>query len=433
MIKAFKLLILMFLVTAFSACGNRKAPTGGRVDTENPVIVAIIPEQFSDITGQNIEITFSKPIDRSSIYEGERGVLFYPQINNKKFRWSDNTLTIEINEELIPDKNYYLTLSKQIRDLRRNNLDKDYLFVFHTGELQNYRIYGDITYELTEDLGKPVILSLLSADSLRIFRKEITGRNYALENLNRNDYILRAFIDKNSNLRYDKDSEPFFEKSLSVDRNLEIALSLDYVDTTPPAITAVRSEFEHLVHITFNKPLRSLGEFFITSLDTLAAPLQIRDFDLLGNTMEIITNPMDSLQYSLTLFSVTDHKGNVAQELRTDFVGNPNRDQSRPQILSTTPRNGSVVNNLLPSLTITFNKFMSADYIVLRLVDTITGENIPYHLQRDSSRQFTIQPKNNLTNRTPYILEILDSSNDMPGNELGNTNVLQFLPISSDF
>ena len=146
-------LVAAFLITLLIvSCGNRKSPTGGKVDTEKPILSAISPDNYSGIDEGIIEITFSKPMDRSSVYDGERGLYFYPLINQKKYRWTDNTLTVEINEELLSGYNYYLSVSENIRDLRNNNLEKDYLFIFHTGKLVDQKIDGYITYEKEEDI-----------------------------------------------------------------------------------------------------------------------------------------------------------------------------------------------------------------------------------------------------------------------------------------
>jgi len=431
--RAFKLSFIVLFVLLLNACGNRRAPTGGEVDTESPVIVSIIPEQFSDITDQNIEITFSKPIDRSSIYEGERGILFYPLIDDKRFRWSDNNLIIEINEELKQDRNYFLTLSKQIRDLRRNSLEEDYLFVFHTGVLTNNRVFGNIRYEVTDDIGKEISLSLLSADSLRIFSKIISGRNYNLENIDDGDFILRAFIDKNNNRRYDRGTEPYFETAFSAVRNKEVNLFLDYYDDTKPDIQSIRAENNSLIRVTFTKPVKSIADLQITTADSLQKSLNIRDYDIIDKQLEIVTVAMDSVSYSLTLLDTRDFKNNISNELVMEYLGNNVIDDIQPAIVNSIPRNGGIVDNLTPSLIITFNKFMTVDNIDMLMINTITGEKIPIKLQRDSSRQFTVIPQKNLTNRTPYHLEIFDSSKDMSGNTLANTYVLQFLPISPDF
>jgi len=431
--RVFKLLPLLILIILFPGCGNRKSPTGGKVDTENPAVATIIPEEYSNISGKHIEITFSKPIDRNSIYEGERGINFYPMISEKRFRWSDNTLTVEINQELEPERNYYLNLSDQIRDLRNNNLDRNYTFVFHTGRLQNNRIYGDISYEREADRGLSVNCTLLSIDSLRIFSREITGDNYSIENLEEKDYLLRAFIDKNRNKRYDINTDPYYETSFRAENNNQINISLEYFDDSPPEILSLSVDFNNLLSVRFDKPIRHVETINISTADTLHTNLELITYDFFDDEMEIITTPMDSLEYRITLNSVIDYKDNTAETIEREFEGVTRADSTGPEIVGSIPRNGAVVHEPRPELFITFNKFMIEDNIDLQMTDTISGEIIELDVNLEDSRQIKIKPKKNLSNRTPYRLRIMDSSKDMSGNKLAEDYLLQFLPIYADF
>jgi hypothetical protein len=428
--KVFNSLLLLIAVIIISNCGNRKSPTGGKIDKEKPVVVSVIPEQYSNIIDGNIEITFSKPIDRTSVYEGERGVSFYPLISQKRFNWSDNTLTIEIGEQLIENRNYYLTLSEQIRDLRGNSLDQKYLFVFHSGKLVNNRIFGEINYEKEEDLGSPVQLTLLSADSLRIFSQEIQGQNYTLENLDNESYQLRAFIDKNSNNRFDLGDEPYFETVFRAEKSREIAINLEYFDESKPEILSLRSDYQHLLSVSFNKPVKAIAEISISTLDTLLTEPEIIDYDIMEDRLEVITSPLDSLNYVLTLYSIEDHKNNVANVLSKEFLGSNLNDTAKPEIVTTLPRSGAVVEDLLPALIISFNKYMNLDSISIQMTDTISGSEIALTKQALNSRQIKITPRDKLTDRTPYRLVVSQNSKDMAGNYLEEDYILQFLPIS---
>jgi len=64
----------------------------------------VYPAQYEDITGKNIEITFSKPMDIGTF---NTGLHIYPEIFSKSYRWENNTLIIEIQEMLIPNSNYF--------------------------------------------------------------------------------------------------------------------------------------------------------------------------------------------------------------------------------------------------------------------------------------------------------------------------------------
>ncbi len=421
-------LSIVILLFFLSACGNKKSPTGGPIDQELPVIAAIFPEPFSDISGKNIEITFSKHIERSSATSGERGI-HLPDIDSKRIRWDDTTLTIEIQETLIPNRNYFLSLSQNITDLRRNQLDKTYTYIYHTGELSEKSILGAIHYEKEEDKNYPVTFNVLSADSLFIFRKEIRGTNYLIENLNYEEYILQAFIDKNNNQRYDLNSEPFFQALADSTATSRIDLKLEYFDDRKPEIKNVKANFLHLLSVSFNKEIKSIQEITITTADSLMEDLGTAGFDYLKNEIEIITAPMDSLEYKIVITNVEDFKGNIAEELTYTFTGSSEIDTKPPQIIGTEPRNGAVVDTLTPEIIIQFSKYMFSYRINVELLDTITGNKIPTIIIPVSSRQIMVQPMNKLNERQTYKLTVLKTTRDTADLHLEENYELNFIPI----
>lgn len=429
MISVFKAAVILLALSAVFSCGHRESPTGGEVDKEKPTIVAVTPEEFSELDQNVIEITFSKPIDRSSVYSGDGGIYIYPLIEEKRYRWSDNTLRIEFEEMLYPFTNYYLTVSQSIRDLRNNQLDKDYLFVFHTGILATNRITGNIETELEEDIGKEVNLTVLSADSVRVFSKKVTGSRYNIEYLNDAAHIIRAFIDKSRNNRYDRDRDPFDQVEVPPGRFHEADLYLEYFDDTKPDIKSVNVPFRNKILVNMNKPIISVAEIAITAEDSLQTELNVLDHDFIDSQIEIITEPMDSLKYKISLRDVKDGKDNHAEELRDDFSASMREDRQPLRIESHVPRNGAVVSDLQPELTVTFSKHINPDFIGFTLIDTISNTEVPAEIRRLNSRTIAFKPKDRLTGRRSYRLIIEKESHDYSGNSLEEPLELNFLPI----
>ena len=121
---------LIFAILIFSgliSCGHKKNPTGGKKDTIQPEIVSVIPDEYSDITDSDIEIIFSKPIERNTILSG---INIYPSIIKKKFSWDGNILTIKILEELEKNTNYYFNFSEKIKGEHGNFLNTSSSFIF---------------------------------------------------------------------------------------------------------------------------------------------------------------------------------------------------------------------------------------------------------------------------------------------------------------
>ncbi len=423
------LIALVLTVFILTSCGNRRGPTGGKVDDERPEVVSIIPENYSELTGQEIEITFTKPMDRASVYTGEQGVHIFPHINDKRFRWTDNTLRIEINETLPEDKNYYISLSDNIRDLRNNQLDRNYRFVFHTGTLSQNKISGRVFYEIPEDKGKPVTITMMTADSLRIFTQKVSGDHFSIEDLNSGPYVLRAFIDKNNNHRYNAGTEPFDQFNIPTLPFTETVINLVYADETKPEILSARAENEHLLTVVFNKPIEIITGIEIVSADSLAQSLAITAYDIIAERVEFYTAAMDSLKYELHLGEAEDKKDNIAVELKTEFQGSTEKDDTTPRVEELSPRNGSVVNTLRPVLEITFSKYIPPENLRYELVDTLTNTIVPVNRVILTSRRFVFIPERDLESRKSYMLLIKSSTSDLSGNNLEEDVKLNFIPI----
>ena len=425
----YRSLLILVMIALLFACGNRRGITGGKVDNEKPVVVAVIPENFSQLTEAGIEITFSKPMDRSSVYTGDRGVYIYPPITEKRFRWSDSTLIIEFNEDLRTETNYYFSLSENIRDLRNNQLDKDYLFIFHSGTLNRNRIHGRILYEKSEDMGKPVSITLMTADSLRVFTTRVSGEQYSIEDLNPTPYILRSFVDKNRNNRYDAGVEPFSQITVDPTLNSNADIILLYIDETEPEVSSLRAVNRQLVRIAFNKEITAVRGLEIVSADSLRQSLEIVGSDVLDKVLEVVTAPMDSLQYTIKIDEVIDFKNNTALNVERDFSGSTDIDESDPVIEQTNPRNGSVVRSLRPVLDIKFSKFMQKEDISFELIDTLSNRSLPLNIVALNSRDFAFIPIIDLDNRKSYRLIINSETTDVFQRQLAKDFELNFIPI----
>ncbi len=428
--SGFKLAIILVLSFSIFSCGHRKSPTGGEVDKEKPTVVAVTPEAFSELDQNVVEITFSKPIDRSSVYSGDGGIYIYPLIEEKRYRWSDNTLRIEFEEMLYPFTNYYLTVSRSIRDLRNNQLDNDYLFVFHTGMLATNRIAGNIKTELEEDVGEEVTIAVLSADSVRVFSKKVSGTRYSIEYLNDASHIIRAFIDTNNNNRYERDRDPFDQHEVPPGRFHEVDIYLEYFDDTKPEIRSVNVPFRNQVLVNMNKPIVTVAEIQIVSEDSLQTELEVLNYDFINNQIEIITEPMDSLRYKLTLRGIEDGKDNYAEERVHEFPASMLEDEQLLRIDSHVPRNGAVVENLQPVIKVRFSKHITTEFISFSLIDSVTNAEIPVEIRRLDSRTIAFTPHERLTGRRSYRLIIEEESHDYSGNELEEQLELNFLPIA---
>jgi hypothetical protein len=427
--KHFCAQILIFtILLLISGCGSKQSPTGGKEDTEKLAVLASLPVEFEEISDQRIEVTFSKVIDKEAFV---KGIYLYPPVKAKKFIYDGNIVTIKFLEALQADTNYYLTLTTRVKDLRGNALDENQTLIFRHGELQSNRISGNIIYENQSDTDLPVQVNMLTADSVWVLAKTFKGKSYALDTMNPMDYILRAYIDKNLNGRYDAEMEPYTESSLKSKPVISYDLNMAYADTVMPAIRSVRAISNREYEIVLNKSIKSYKD---VKVEYLKQRENLRIFALSHDLDRIVvlTSETDTTQYKFTITELTDAKGNVNPRSSVTIAGSREQDKTAPEIVSTVPRNGASVNNLQPVIEVNFSEIIPSSTFTAYLKETDANKSIPFRIINSNQKTYRLQPEKPLSNYKSCLLTIESSTSDLSGNKLKESYKLVFLPIIRD-
>jgi len=414
------LIILAALLLFTLGCGNKRNPTGGDIDTEKPIVLATYPAELEEIVDGTLEISFSKPMDRNSL---ANSIYLYPPVQNKKFILERSTLKIKLNEALKPDCNYFVTLSTRLKDLRGNPLKANQTLIYRSGKLSTTRLSGLLNYEAPSDEGSPIATSLFSEDSLLVFTTDLTGKSYAIENLNQMPYRLRSYIDKNQNGRYDPVTEPYFEAITAGLEREVVDQYFAYADTSFIRINSVTAVSNREVRIEFSEPVASYQQVLVAS-DKI---LDIKHKILENNILTLLTAAQDSLRYTVSVLGATDLKGNRSEALKNQFTGSLKIDTDPPAITFANPRNGASVNSLSPVIELHFNKIIPSSALKFKLV--AGKEEIPLQVISETGRIHRLLPQKELPNYSTCQLTVLSTTADFSGNKLEQDYQLQFLPI----
>jgi len=421
--RVIKYLAILAFIILLSACGSKRNPTGGPVDTVNPEIVATLPQEFGSITDQ-IEITFSKAMDKGSFLEG---LYFYPPISAKKLSYSGRTLQIRINEALKPNTNYYVTLSTRIKDTRGNPLSRNHSLVFSSGKLNELRLSGNISYEDAADSSLPLSIDLYSADALLVLSQITQGSSYAIEALNPAEYVLRAYQDKDANGRYDFSNEAWFESRIHLKSTSNLDLKMAYADTSMVEIREIRPVSERELDILFTEIPASIGTVSIRSSNGNRLPVLIKELD--GQKLTLITEAQDSLSYKLEIRDLLDRKSNLNKVSGIRFQGSRKADLEAPRLLASIPRNGTSVSSLQPVLELRFSEIIPQKTMRVRLEASDTGNVIPIEVLTGDSRIYRFRPLSPLANYRSHRLIVQADTQDSAGNPLGTEAIINFLPL----
>lgn len=406
-------------------CGSKQSPTGGKQDLDKLQLLASIPVEYDEINEQKIELTFSKAVDRSTLL---KGIYIYPTVSNKKINVDGNLVTIKFLEALNKDTNYYVTLTTRIKDVRGNTLDNNQTLIYKHGKLQNNKISGLISYEDPKDKGLPIQVNLLGADSLWVLSRSFTGDSYRLEGLNPMSYIMRAYIDKNLNGRYDASLEPYQEYDIAEKEIANYDITMAYADTVKPAIKLVKAVSNREYEIVLNKTVKSFQKVTVQSLNS-KDNLQVFALDREPDKITIVTSQTDTTKWQFTVTELVDNKGNTNKSSIMIASGSSKPDITPPSIINSNPRSGATVNTLQPILEISFSEIVPSAMFKATLTETDSKKAIPFKLVKSNQKTYHIQPERPLENYKSCVLTIQEETSDLSGNNLKQPFKLVFLPI----
>ena len=411
------LFYLVYLAMIISCGAQGDGVAGGPVDTENPVVLTTEPKEFSSIVEKDVVFMFSKPLDESTV---ANNIFIYPPILNKRVQITNKNVRIKIKEELEVDKNYYFTIKKAIKDHHAVNLDRDYLFVFHSGTLNTNSISGKITFEKNEDRDKPVNLTLKSADSVVIMRQQIkNAQNYEFQNLNKEEFIVEGFVDVNLNSKSDKSIEPYFYQKFQPKLFNIHDIVFFYIDTLKPKIKSAIPQNSNYISVNLSEDIKQLGQISLFSqADTLVdtfnntkrvipqQAIEIFAVDLIGKKVDLLVSDIQLKSYMLIADDMLDLKDNLKKSDTTIFKGTAKKDTTAPQIISILPRASSSVDNLEPEIVIEFDRPILTKDFDAYLFGNEDLKRVELTVKKGNSRKFVLTPKQQLINFSTYTLII---------------------------
>ncbi len=214
-------IVMLFSMAFFSRCAQPAAPQGGPVDTIPPIMLSVVPANFStNFTAREVIFTFNEYLQLKDI---QKEILISPPLAPQPiFSVKGRSVVMKFPPELVLDSNttYKIDFGSAITDNNEGNPAKRFEYIFSTGSsVDSLVMTGKLADAITGEniingfaifFADEVVTSdstkgdstLLIGKRLSIARTDSTG-NFIATNLKPIKYRVFGLKDDNSNLNYD--------------------------------------------------------------------------------------------------------------------------------------------------------------------------------------------------------------------------------------
>lgn len=248
----FSRVFFFFCLSILTNCANRGRPSGGPKDETPPEIIKSSPENFNlNFNSDEITIQFNEFIKIKNL---EKNLIISPPMDPKPtitpLSSASKSMTIKINDTLLPNTTYSLNFGESIVDNNEENPYSFYKYVFSTGDyIDSLKIKGTVKDALNRKPDEFISVFLYERDSSftdSIIYKEKpryvtstldTTNTFNLSNLKEGSYLLVALKDENGNYTFESKTDKigFIEKSIEIpgDSIFDITLFKEELDFKP--------------------------------------------------------------------------------------------------------------------------------------------------------------------------------------------------------
>ncbi len=391
-----RILLTSLLIFILFSCAVKEGPSGGPEDTTKPTIISVKPEPLStDIPPDTkFHILFSKPMNREKT---DAAVFLSPVFwDYPTYGWKGRELIVTPPEHLQKNKTYVLTIGADATGHHGNQMGTSYSFAFSTGGAIDS---GFISGSIYLDKGRP------TAYDIWAFSFEDTGSTpflndipdyatqvdstygFELKNISSGNYIVVALDDKNDDLFWDPTSEsiglpPAVIRLKGGQSFQDFVLWPERRDTIPAAISRVRTIDNRKITVELSQPVLDdlkldTTNFYIMASDSTYLAIEGAYIGREGSLVFETAAQEAEKTYRLKPAKLYSLWGNSFDTSGARFIGSPEADTTGPELLSTTPPNGSRTTYRNDHIELIFSErirafgFINAVSVIADSVDTL--------------------------------------------------------------
>jgi hypothetical protein len=276
------------------------------------------------------------------------------------YKWKGRELIVTSPEFLEKNKTYVLTIGADATGHHGNPMGTSHSFAFSTGSAIDS---GSIAGRLYLEKGRPSSYDIwayhLEDTSSTLFLENIPDYatqvdsvyEFDIKNIASGSYVVVAIDDKNDDLFWDPTSEsiglpPAIIRLDSAEGFGGFVLKPERRDTIPAVISRVRTVDNRKITVELSQPVLDelkldISRFYITGSDSTALPVEGAYIGGEGRLiLETAVQEADK-DYRLKPDGLFSLWGNSFDTSGARFTGSPETDTTGPELLGTTPQNGS--------------------------------------------------------------------------------------------
>lgn len=319
------------LLAGITACANPSAPPGGPPDVLPPRLLRVTPASGdTSVRPKMIELVFDEVISETPVGAPSLADLFFvsPRSANLDVAWKRNRIEVRPKEGFRDSSVYAVTLRPGIQDLRNNKVDSIITFVFSTRGPIRQSVLNGVLFDWPAGRGVRggIVEAISASDTTRAYWTvtDSVGR-YALRHLPQDVYLVRGFVDRNSNRTFER-TELMDTVRLPLGDSAGTDLYAFVRDTVPPRISTLElRDSGRLAVVAFDKPL-SVTQFVSPEQWTVRSlpdsnPLPIRALRVRTRRQQIIADSLEAKRKADSAAAVRDTaRPDSAARARADSV-----------------------------------------------------------------------------------------------------------------
>jgi hypothetical protein len=276
------------------ACASMAAPPGGPEDEAPAEVERIVPESgLLNFNRRAVEIRFNEVITDRGTGAAALGqlVLISPRDGAPRISYRRDAIAVRPRSGWRPNTTYTVTLLPGVTDLRGNVSTERRTIVFSTGSaIAPLALRGRVFDWMAERPAPGAWIEAISRDSVVYVAIADSAGLFTVGPLPTGAYMVRAFIDQNSNRALDRgeawDSVAAQTSRPGVETSFELLAAPR--DTLPPRMSGIAPTDSATLMIDFDRPLDprqqiSAALFSVTRADSTPLPVREaiarRDFD----------------------------------------------------------------------------------------------------------------------------------------------------------